>query len=61
MILVGGKPAIDSYTILISVYNEVGFPEDVQRFYEQQIKTNNKFERGFHEVMFHNFLKRGYE
>lgn len=60
MVMAGCRPDSDCYTILLDTYEKVGFPEDAQRFYEFQLRTPIKFNRGFHEVMFHNYLKRDY-
>lgn len=60
MVMAGCKPTLDCYTILLTVFSRVGLPDDVQRFYESQMRTGLNFERGFHEVMFEDFLKRGY-
>lgn len=59
-VMAGCKPAIDCYTILLTVFSRVGLPDDVQRFYESQVRTGLNFDREFHEVMFYDFLKRGY-
>jgi len=56
----GLKPDAECRTALIQVYAEVGLPNEVQKFYDQQIQAGAQVNRTFHEIMLRDYLERGF-
>uniref|UniRef100_A0A6B2KYT0 Pentacotripeptide-repeat region of PRORP domain-containing protein n=1 Tax=Arcella intermedia TaxID=1963864 RepID=A0A6B2KYT0_9EUKA len=60
LLKLGILPSDEARSAIIKVYAVAGYEGEVQRFYEDQVRTGRRITASMHEVMVDDFLKRGY-
>jgi len=56
----GYKPGLECTDLMLKVYANSHSPEDMQKFYDVQVRAEVEMTRDMHEIMMYDYLRRGF-